>query len=100
MNQSNIIKERIAEIQAQLPAEKAWLDNKRAGIQSDLMRELETGENGKAVEPAQRKVGSDDDAVLVEAGGPANAQGGKKKKKKQQQQQASQAVQQPTPPAE
>ncbi len=54
MNQSNIIKERIAEIQAQLPAEKAWWENKRAGIQSDLMRELETSGNGKAVEPVQR----------------------------------------------
>ncbi len=80
-----------------MPAEKAWWENRRAGIQSDLMRELETDGNGKAVEPAQRKVGSDDDAVLVEAGGPMGAQGGKKKKKKQQQQQA---MQQPTPPAE
>jgi translocation protein SEC66 len=102
MNQSNIIKERIAELQAQLPAEKAWWENKRAGIQSDLMKELEADGNGKAVEPVQRKVGSDDDAVLVEAGGPANAQGGKKKKKKQQQQQQAQQQlqQQPTPPAE
>lgn len=99
MNQSNIIKERIAEIQSQLPAEKAWWDGKRAGIQSELMKELETDGNGKAVEPARPKTSSDDDAVLVEAGGPAGAQGGKKKKKKQQQQQ-QQAMQQPTPPAE
>lgn len=62
-----------------MEAEKAWWDSKRAGIQSDFMKELET--NGKPVEPAQRKTGSDDDAVLVEAGGPAQAQGGSKKKK-------------------
>src|ERR1700761_5216158 len=100
MNQANIIKERIAELQARLPAPKAWGEGKRAGIQSDLLKELATDGNGKAVEPAQRK-GSEDDAVLVEAGGPAGAQGGKKKKKKlQQQQQQQQAVQQPTPPAE
>lgn len=93
MNQSALLKERIAEIQSQLPAEKAWWDNKRAGIQSDLMKELETNGNGKAVEPAPRKTGSDDDAVIVEAGGPAGALGGKKKNKKKQQQQQQQPVQ-------
>ena len=99
MHQHNIIKERIAEIQSQLPADKAWWEDKRAGIQSDLLRELETdgNGNGKAVEPARPKTSSDDDTVLVESGGPAGAQGGKKKKKKQAQQQA---MQQPTPPAE
>ena len=80
MNQNNLMKERVAEIQAQLEAEKAWWDNRRAGIQSDFMKELET--DGKPVEAPQRKTGSDDDAVLVEAGGPAQAQGGKKKKPK------------------
>ena len=79
MNQNNIAKERIGEIQAQLDAEKRWWDNRRAGIQSDFMQELET--DGKPVEP-QRKTGSDDDAVIVEAGGPAQSQGGKKKKPK------------------
>lgn len=79
MNQNIIAKERIAEIQAQLDAEKAWWENRRAGIQSDFMKELET--DGKPVE-AQRKKSSDDDAVIVEAGGPAQAQGGKKKKPK------------------
>jgi translocation protein SEC66 len=90
MNQNNLIKERIAEIQSQLPAEKAWWDNRRAAIESDFMEELKSDGNGKVVEPAQRKTGSDDDAVIVEAGGPAGAQGTKKKKKKQQQQQQQQ----------
>ena len=86
MNQNNLLKERVAEIQSQLPAEKAWWDNKRAGIQSDLMKELETSGNGKAVEPAPRRTGSDEDAVLVDGGGPAGSQGGKKKKGKNKQQ--------------
>lgn len=79
MNQNNLIKERIAEIQSQLAAEKAWWEGKRAGIQSDFMKEI--GADSKAETP-QRKTGSDDDAVLVEADGPAQAQGGKKKKGK------------------
>ena len=73
-------KDRIAEIQAQLDTEKAWWENRRAGIQFDFMKELET--DGKPVETTQRKTNSDDDAVIVEAGGPANPQGGKKKKNK------------------
>ena len=88
MNQNNLLKERIAEIQSQLPAEKAWWENRRSNIQSDFMEELKADGNGKVVEPAPRKTGSDDDAVLVEASGPAAAQGSKKKKKKQQQQPA------------
>lgn len=79
MNQNILIKERTAEIQAQLESEKAWWDGKKAGIQSDFMKEIET--EGKPAETVQRKSGSDDDAVLVEAGGPAQTQGGGKKKK-------------------
>ena len=44
------------------------------------MKELEGGE--KAVDAAPRKTSSDDDAVLVNAGGPGEAQGAKKKKGK------------------
>lgn len=80
INQNNLLKERVAEIQSQLEAEKAWWDNRRAGIQSDFMKELET--DGKPVESAAaRKKSSDDDAVIVEAGGPAGSQGTGKKKK-------------------
>ena len=80
MNQNIILKERVAEIQSQLESEKAWWENRRAGIQSDFMKELET--DGKPVEVAQRKTGSsDDDTVLVEAGGPAGSLGNNKKNK-------------------
>ncbi|KAK3719018.1 Translocation protein S66 [Vermiconidia calcicola] len=80
INQNNLLKERVAEIQAQLDAEKAWWENRRAGIQSDFMKELET--DGKPAEAAPRKTGSsDEDTVLVEAGGPAQQQGTVKKKK-------------------
>ncbi|EMC95208.1 hypothetical protein BAUCODRAFT_46154, partial [Baudoinia panamericana UAMH 10762] len=82
MNQNLLIKQRTAEIQAQLEQEKAWWEKKRAGIQSDFMKEIgaEEAEDGKAQPPEaplqQKKNGSsDEDAVLVEAGGPAQAQG-------------------------
>jgi translocation protein SEC66 len=68
-------------VQSQLEAEKTWWEGRRAGIQSEFMKELESDEKPPDTIP-QRKNGSDDDAVLVEAGGPAGAQGGKKKKAK------------------
>jgi translocation protein SEC66 len=83
MNQNRLMKERTAEIQAQLEKEKMWWEHKRAGIQSEFMKEI--GVEEKPVEKAVegRKNGSsDDDAVLVDAGGPAQAQGGAAKKKK------------------
>lgn len=86
MHQNHLIKQRTAEIQSQLESEKAWWEKKRAGIQSDFMKELEEdgNGNGKPTEPVAPKKGgsSDEDAVLVEAGGPAQAQGGAGKKKK------------------
>jgi len=80
-----MLKARIVEMQAELDADKTWWENKRAGIQSQFMAELEGDENdaAAAMAPPTKKANSDDDAVLVEAGGPsAQAQGGKKKGKK------------------
>ncbi|KAK5134395.1 hypothetical protein LTR08_006575 [Meristemomyces frigidus] len=91
INQNLIIKQRTAEIQAQLESEKAWWERKRAGMQSDLMKDLEANENSDnaesepAAEPlAKKKKGgsSDEDAVLVDADGPAQAQGGSVRKRK------------------
>lgn len=86
-----MLKQRIAEMQAELDADKAWWENKRAGIQEQFMAELEGDSNDAAAaiegvagtKKTKKAGGSDDDAVLVEAGGPAQAQGsGKKKGKK------------------
>ncbi|KAK5704748.1 Translocation protein S66 [Elasticomyces elasticus] len=109
MNQNLLIKQRLAEIQETLQAEKAWWEKKRKGVQEEFLKangvavgeaakEDETepksdGEvvSGKPVEapgPAKKNGSSDEDAVIVEAGGPsAQAQGagggkGKKKGKK------------------
>jgi len=94
------------ELQSEVQREKEWWEKKRAGIQSDFMKELDEGSvagsasagvssptttsgivSPKGVQEAQgvpsTGKGSDDDAVMVEAGGPAvNQQGGGGKKKK------------------
>jgi translocation protein SEC66 len=88
INQNILLKARIAEMQVDLDADKTWWANKRAGIQSQFMAELEGDAEDAAaavVPPAvqtTKKANSDDDAVLVEAGGPAQQQGGGKKKGK------------------
>ncbi|KAK0285738.1 Translocation protein S66 [Friedmanniomyces endolithicus] len=91
MNQNLLIKQRMAEIQDTLESEKAWWDKKRAVIQSHFMKELEEADGKPAEEakaadaapvPNKKNGSSDDDAVIVEAGGPAQAQGGSGKGKK------------------
>ncbi|KAK5720971.1 Translocation protein S66 [Elasticomyces elasticus] len=106
MNQNLLIKQRLAEIQETLQAEKAWWEKKRAGVQAEFLKEngvtaseaakeeesVKDDETaGKPVEapvPAKKNGSSDEDTVIVEAGGPsAQAQGagggkGKKKGKK------------------
>ncbi|KAK3072600.1 Translocation protein S66 [Teratosphaeriaceae sp. CCFEE 6253] len=90
MNQNLLIKQRMVEIQEGLEAEKSWWETKRAGIQSDFMKEVAAEEKPAEISaanaPVPRKTGSsDEEAVIVEAGGPAQAQGslrGKRKGKK------------------
>jgi len=73
----------MAEIQAQVETEKAWWEKKRAGIQSEFMKELDDAEDKPADPAPQKKSGSsDEDAVLVDADGPGEAQGASAKKKK------------------
>jgi len=81
MNQNIVLKNHIATIQAKLEPEKSAWEARRTDIQSNFMKELDM--NGTAAENAPRKTGSEsDDAVLVDAGGPALDQGSKKKKGK------------------
>ncbi|KAK3625641.1 Translocation protein S66 [Elasticomyces elasticus] len=104
MNQNLLIKQRLAEIQETLQAEKAWWEKKRAGVQAEFLKENgvtaseaakedEIAKDGEAVEdkpaeapvPAKKNGSSDEDTVIVEAGGPSaqtqGAGGGKGKKK-------------------
>lgn len=67
-------------MQSKLDADKAWWESKRAAIQSDFMKELDG--DGKPADAAPRPGSSDDDAVLVNAGGPGEAQGVQKRKGK------------------
>jgi translocation protein SEC66 len=89
---NQLIRKRMDELQATRDSEREWWDHKKASIQSDFMKELDedtasvTSSNAnvaasKAIPAGSRA--SDDDAVLVEAGGPVDkSSGGGKKKKK------------------
>jgi translocation protein SEC66 len=85
MAQNFVIRNRMVEMQSEVPAEKEWWEKRRASIQSEFMKELDQEKsktaNGAKIPPKS----SDDEVVLVEAGGPtagAPQQGGGKKKKK------------------
>jgi translocation protein SEC66 len=72
-------RKRLEEVQAQTVAEKEWWEKRRASIQADFMKEIEGDSTAK---PAAKKISSDDDAILVEGGGPAvNDKGSIRKKK-------------------
>ena len=89
MASNAIIRKRIEEIQAQGKADREWWDKKRASIQTEFMKELNEGAVGsRAPTAAGEKLGSDEDAVLVEGGGSsaatgvnAGTKGGTKKRK-------------------
>ena len=71
------LRKRTDEIQAQSAVEKAWWDERRAGIQSEFLKELD-GPGQKKTGATSAEKGSDEDAVLVE---PADGQQQAKKKK-------------------
>lgn len=88
MAQTALVRQRVAGLQAQAKTDREWWDKKKASIQSDFMKELE--EDAAKSKPAVAtgdRVASDEDAVLVEGGGPAStgavagAKGGTKKRK-------------------
>ena len=80
MAQNTQIRERLGEILSTSQSEKEWWDKRKATIQSDFMRELDEEKNPPTSETSGVK-GSDDDAVIVEGGGPADKSGKGKKKK-------------------
>lgn len=72
MHHNATLRARLSEIQAKGKRDREWWDQEKAAIQSSFMKEL--GEDGKeSVKPAADKIGSDEDAVLVEGGGPASS---------------------------
>ncbi|KAL8714922.1 MAG: hypothetical protein Q9220_001435 [cf. Caloplaca sp. 1 TL-2023] len=85
-----ILREKLNAIQAQGKADKEWWQQEKASIQSNFMKELgepETDNAKPTSTPGPDKVGSDEDAVFVEGGGPAasgtasGSKGGTKRRK-------------------
>lgn len=87
MAQNSHIRERLTEILATSQSEKEWWEKRKATIQSDFMKELDDEKVKSPTESSVSgsvkgsKVGSDDDAVIVESGGPAEKTSKGKKKK-------------------
>ncbi|KAI9687216.1 MAG: translocation protein S66 [Bathelium mastoideum] len=76
MANNQIMRKRLDEIQSQVSAEKEWWEKRKATIQSDFMKELDDDAKVKDEKDKSERKSSDDDAVLVESGGPASAPGG------------------------
>ncbi|KAG8623179.1 hypothetical protein KVT40_008155 [Elsinoe batatas] len=79
---NQLAKARMEELQAKVDEEREWWEARKKAANESFMKELD---EEKTAAPVTKKSNSDDDAVLVEAGGPAGAQGsirGKKKSKK------------------
>lgn len=81
-----LLRKRIEEIQSQTQSEKEWWEQRRAAIQSDFMRELDSAPEATEKQPKVSMLGdkvvSDEDAVLIEGGGPtAGGKGGGRKRK-------------------
>lgn len=68
MAQNTHIRERLGEIMSKSEEEKKWWESRRAMVQADFMKELDD----------EKKKNSEDEAVLVEAGGPSVGKKGKK----------------------
>jgi translocation protein SEC66 len=63
MAQNTILRERLGEILSKNATEKEWWENRKSAIRTEFMKELDD----------EKK--SEEDAVLVEGGGPAGSVG-------------------------
>lgn len=60
-------KNRLDEINSQTESEKEWWEKRRASIQAEFMKEIESETSENAAKKVARSVTSDDDAVLVDS---------------------------------
>lgn len=75
---NTVFRNRLDEIQGKAASEKEWWEKRRATVQTEFMKELETpATSAKSVEG---KTGSEDDAIMVESP-PVTDQGSMRKKK-------------------
>ncbi|KAL8642143.1 MAG: hypothetical protein Q9228_001135 [Teloschistes exilis] len=78
MHHNAILRDKLNAIQTQGKADRQWWDHEKASIQSKFMKELDEGEKESTKLTATSgtdKFGSDEDAVVVDGGGPAAASG-------------------------
>jgi translocation protein SEC66 len=83
MYQNDLLRRRVEDIQNQGKIEREWWNKKKADMQADLMKEINDGASSASgtTSSSHNRMGSDEDTVLVEAGGPADKTKKKKGKK-------------------
>ncbi|KAL9604841.1 MAG: hypothetical protein Q9219_000289 [cf. Caloplaca sp. 3 TL-2023] len=69
MHHNATLRAKLNQIQEKGKKDRQWWDQEKATIQSNFMKELD--QTGKETTKPADKVGSDEDAVIVESGGPA-----------------------------
>ncbi|TGO18140.1 hypothetical protein BTUL_0012g00850 [Botrytis tulipae] len=83
---NNQFRKSLDDIQARTQSEKEWWEKRRASIQSEFMKELDQEAEAKAskfTSPTKaQSVMSDEDAILVQGGGPAASEQGSPNRKK------------------
>ncbi|RDW67711.1 hypothetical protein BP6252_09107 [Coleophoma cylindrospora] len=75
---NTMLRDRLDEIQAQTESEKQWWEKRRASIQSEFMKELDSSAASSPTKIPQ-KAGSEDDTILVES--PTSTPGSARKRK-------------------
>jgi len=77
---NTVFRKRLDEIQAQIESEKQWWEKRRASIQSEFMKELDASSAGPTKTTASKSA-IDEDAILVESGGPGVSDKGSARRK-------------------
>ena len=80
-----IMRERVAQLQAKGRADREWWDKERESISTKFMQELDEVPTASSKAASTGAGTSDEEAILVEAGGPAtggSTKGGTVKKRK------------------
>ncbi|KAI9640814.1 Translocation protein S66 [Ciborinia camelliae] len=83
---NTVFRKTLDDVQAKTESEKEWWENRRASIQAEFMKELNEeaeAKSSKVTSPTKpTSVVSDEDAILVQGGGPAASEPGSPSRKR------------------
>jgi translocation protein SEC66 len=67
MAANTVFRNRLDEVQAKTESEKQWWEKRRASIQSEFMKELDTPTDSTPAKTPTSKSGSDEETIMVES---------------------------------